>query len=38
MEALLADLSAAFGEAGLPIRGERRSIFRLHRDTRFGKE
>ena len=38
MEALLVDLSAAFVEAGLPIRGERRSIFRLHRDTRFAKD
>ena len=38
LEALLAVLSAEFNRAGLPIRGDRASIFRLHRDTRFGKD
>jgi uncharacterized protein (TIGR02453 family) len=38
LEALLAQLSAELEDAGLPIRGGRASIFRLHRDTRFGKD
>lgn len=38
LEALLVQLSADLAEAGLPVRGDRGSIFRLHRDTRFGKD
>lgn len=38
MAALIADLTAAFAEEGLPLRGDARSIFRLHRDTRFAKD
>ena len=38
LEALLVDLTGAFAEAGLPLRADARSIFRLHRDTRFAKD
>ena len=36
---LLADLTGAFAEQGLPLKAEPKlSIFRLHRDTRFAKD
>lgn len=36
---LIADLSAAFADEGLPLRGDpKTSLFRLHRDTRFAKD
>ena len=36
---LLADLTARCAEVGLPLRGNARSsLFRLHRDTRFGAD
>ena len=38
LEALVAALTAAFAEAGLPLQGSPKSIFRLHRDTRFSKD
>lgn len=38
MEALLATLSRRFAESGPPLRGDARSIFRLHRDVRFSKD
>lgn len=38
LEALLARLTTVLGEAGLPLRGDARSIFRLHRDVRFGRD
>lgn len=36
--ALIATLTAGCGAAGLPFRGDARSIFRLHRDIRFSKD
>lgn len=36
--ALVAALTAACGEAGLPLRGDARSVFRLNRDIRFAKD
>lgn len=38
LEALIVTLSEGFTQAGLPLRGDARSIFRLHRDVRFGKD
>lgn len=38
LAALIADLSAGCGAAGLPLRGDGRSIFRLNRDIRFSKD
>lgn len=38
LEALLAELTAAFAKAGLPLQGDARTIFRLHRDVRFAKD
>ncbi len=36
---LIEDLSAAFAEAKLPLKGDRKtSLFRLHRDIRFSKD
>ncbi len=38
MQALIADLTARFAEAGLPLQGSDRSLFRIHRDVRFSKD
>jgi len=38
MLALVAALSGEFATLGLPIRGDGRSIFRMHRDIRFSKD
>lgn len=38
LEALVLALSADFSGLGLPLRGDARSVFRLHRDTRFAKD
>ena len=38
-QSLVADLSAAMAEAGLPFQGDPKSaIFRIHRDVRFSKD
>ena len=36
--ALIGSLTARFAAEGLPLRGDARSLFRLHRDTRFAKD
>jgi uncharacterized protein (TIGR02453 family) len=36
--ALIEALSGEFEHAGLPLRGDGRSVFRLHRDIRFSKD
>ena len=38
LEALALDLGAAFAKAKIPIKGDRKSLFRIHRDTRFSKD
>jgi uncharacterized protein (TIGR02453 family) len=38
LEVLLRDLTAAFATMGLPLQGNARSVFRLHRDIRFSKD
>ncbi len=38
LEALAEDLGAAFAKAKIPIKGDRKSLFRLHRDIRFSKD
>jgi len=38
LAALVAELTRACAEAGLPLKGDARSIFRLHRDIRFSKD
>jgi uncharacterized protein (TIGR02453 family) len=36
---LVEDLAAAFAQAGVPLKGDRKaSLFRLHRDVRFAKD
>jgi uncharacterized protein (TIGR02453 family) len=36
--ALLEDLSAAFAAKKIPLKGDKRSIFRIHRDVRFARD
>jgi len=38
MLALLEELTQRFAEAGMPLRGDRRSMFRINRDVRFSKD
>ncbi len=39
LSGLVAELSAELAEAGSPLRGDpKRSLFRIHRDTRFSKD
>lgn len=38
MLALLEELSERFAEAGIPLRGDKRSMFRINRDVRFSKD
>ncbi|NNM74317.1 TIGR02453 family protein [Enterovirga aerilata] len=38
LQALVESLTGEFERIGLPLRGDGRSIFRLHRDTRFSKD
>jgi uncharacterized protein (TIGR02453 family) len=38
LQDLVAALTAEFARTGLPLRGDARSIFRLHRDVRFSKD
>jgi uncharacterized protein (TIGR02453 family) len=34
---LVEDLTAAFAKAKIPLKGDRKSLFRIHRDVRFSK-
>lgn len=38
MIALLGDLTARFEKEGIPLRGDKRSMFRINRDVRFAKD
>jgi uncharacterized protein (TIGR02453 family) len=39
MTALVADLTSAFAQRGIPLQGDpKRSVFRIHRDVRFAKD
>jgi len=36
--ALAEDLGAALAKANIPIKGDKKSLFRIHRDVRFSKD